>query len=96
MVLLLTVAMSETVVWAQQGGGPALQTSVGQVGQRQTREDIAPATEPLQRIEDRIENRVQSRVRNRIDRFYDPQANAASPFVVAADRARVTGRAARR
>lgn len=69
--------------------------AVSQAGQRQKREDVAPNIEPLDRIESRIPNRVQSRVRNRIDRFYDPQANAASPYVVAARQDQSTGRVRR-
>jgi hypothetical protein len=66
---------------------------VDQFGQRQTREGIAKETgiEPLGRINNRIQNRVEARLRNRIDRNYNPQANAISPFVVAGDQARVTG-----
>lgn len=73
---------------------PASAQSIGPVeqpGQRQKREDVAPNIEPLDRIESRIANRVQSRIRNRIDRFYDPQANATSPYVVAADQNRQSG-----
>lgn len=71
-------------------------SSVGQVGQRQAREEAAPNVEPMGRINNRVANRVQSRIRNRIDRFYDPQANAASPFEVAGEQARAAGRRTRR
>lgn len=57
--------------------------SVGRVGQRYTREQTAPHARPLGRIASRIQNRVQSRIRSRLDRYYDPQANAATPFEVA-------------
>ncbi len=53
---------------------------VGEVGQRQTKENAAVNIYPTGRIENRIENRVQNRIRNRIDRTYDPTANATSPF----------------
>lgn len=66
----------------------------GQIGQRQEREDVA-SIEPTGRVDSRIPNRVQSRLRNRIDRFYDPQANAASPYVVAGDQARARTRTGR-
>lgn len=66
----------------------------GEVGQRQTRQDAAPNVAPTGRIANRIENRVQNRIRNRIDRYYDPQANAASPFEVASEQARTAGRRA--
>jgi len=58
------------------------------VGQRQTRAETAPNIVPTARLNGRIANRVQLRMRNRIDRYYDPQANAASPFEVAGDQAR--------
>lgn len=62
-------------------------TNAGTVGQRQTRTDVPRETgiEPLARISNRIANRVQSRLRNRIDRNYNPEANATSPFAVAQD-----------
>lgn len=66
----------------------------GQTGQRQTRDQVAQdaGIEPMRRIGSRIQNRAQTRIRNRIDRYYDPQANATSPFVVAGDQARTAGR----
>ncbi|WP_308815767.1 hypothetical protein [Sphingomonas sp. GV3] len=45
----------------------------------------------MARIDNRIQNRVQSRIRNRIDRFYNPQADAASPFAVADEQTRTAG-----
>lgn len=63
----------------------------GAVGQRQTREETPVNTAPLERIDSRIANRVQNRIRNRIDRYYDPSANATSPFEVAGDQARRSG-----
>ena len=75
--------------------GRVAQTSVGQVGQRQAREQAAPNVRPLGRGSSRIQTRVQSRIRSRIDRYYDPQVNAISPFEVASERARTAGRPAR-
>lgn len=74
--------------------GETARSTVGQTGQRQNREQIAQdaGIEPMGRINSRVQNRVQSRIRNRIDRYYDPQANAASPFQVAGDQARTAGR----
>lgn len=63
-----------------------------EIGQRQTREEAATGIEAIRRIPSRIQNRIQNRIRNRIDRFYDPRANAASPFEVASDQARTAGR----
>jgi hypothetical protein len=73
--------------------GHTARSSVGQVGQRQTRDTAAQQTgiKPMARIASRIQNRVQSRIRDRIDRNYDPQANATDPFVVAGEQARKGG-----
>lgn len=62
----------------------------GRVGQRQTRENEAQltGTSPLVRVSNRVSNRVQSRLRNRIDRYYDPTANATSPFRIAGEQIR--------
>lgn len=68
--------------------GRVAQSSVGQPGQRQTRQPVAERAAPMERIASRIQNRVQSRLRSRIDRDYAPQADAASPFAVAEDQAR--------
>lgn len=74
--------------------GQTPDTGTGQAGQRQTRQQVAQDTgiEPIDRIGSRIQNRVQSRIRNRIDRYYDPRANATSPFVIAGDQLRTTAR----
>lgn len=74
--------------------GQTATSSAGQVGQKQTREDLAAETgiTPMAKIDTRIQNRVQSRIRNRIDRYYDPQANAVSPFEVAGEQLRRGGR----
>ncbi|WP_454598017.1 hypothetical protein [Qipengyuania sp. SM2507] len=55
-------------------------TGIGEVGQRQTAQDGPAMREPLGRITSRISNRVENRIRNRIDRYYDPTANATSPY----------------
>jgi hypothetical protein len=89
--LLLAPAVP-TVAQTQQSGRTA-DSAVGEVGQRETRADPATGIQPMARINNRIQNRVQSRIRNRIDRFYDPQANATSPFTVAGEQARTAGQA---
>lgn len=76
-----------TLQQEQKQAGQVADSTVGKVGQRQTREELEAVTGPMDRIENRIANRVQNRIRNRIDRYYDPLANAISPFVVAAERA---------
>lgn len=70
--------------------GQVARSAAGQVGQRQTREQAAAKVAPMSVVANgRIQNRIQSRLRARIDRYYDPQANTLSPFVVAADQERV-------
>ncbi len=75
-------------------GGHTARSSAGQVGQRQTRELTAQQAgiEPMARIAGRVQNRVQNRIRNRIDRYYDTQANATDPFIVAGEQARTGSR----
>lgn len=95
--LLASCCAAVSPTWAQDAqSGQAPLVAAGKVGQRQTREEAAPNLQSLRRVQNRISNRVQSRLRNRIDRFYDPQANATSPFEVASDQARTTGRPAPR
>ena len=43
------------------------------------------------RFNNRIANRVQSRIRSRMDRSYDPQANAMSPFKASGGQVRKSG-----
>lgn len=69
--------------------GRVANSSVGVVGQRQTRNEPAMGVKSTARVENRIQNRVDSRIRNRIDQTYDPHANSVSPFAVAEDQARV-------
>lgn len=71
--------------------GRTADTGIGEIGQRQTREEAAPNIEPIGRIDNRVENRVQNRLRNRVDRDYDPAANSAAPFERAARSARDAG-----
>jgi hypothetical protein len=77
--------------------GETAQSAAGQAGQRQSRERVAANSgiKPMGRINGRIQNRVQARIRNRIDRYYDPRANATSPFAVASEQAAAAGRAPR-
>lgn len=77
--------------------GETAHSAAGQVGLRQSREQLAIDTgiEPMGRINGRIQNRVQARIRNRIDRYYDPRANATSPFAVASEQATALGRSRR-
>ncbi|ODP39082.1 hypothetical protein [Sphingomonas turrisvirgatae] len=74
--------------------GRTARSSVGQVGQRQTRDTAADQAgiKPMARIASRVQNRVQNRIRNRIDRYYSPQANATDPFAVAGQQARKVSR----
>ena len=100
---LISVAMSSAAAAQEEQTRTAepsqvATSSVGKTGQRQTREITSEdaGIKPMARINDRIQNRVQSRIRNRIDRFYDPQANALSPFKDAGEEARTAGRKLRR
>lgn len=74
--------------------GSTARSSVGQVGQRQTRDTTAQQAgiKPAARVANRVQNRVQNRIRNRIDRYYEPRANATDPFVVAGEQVRARGR----
>lgn len=76
--------------------GRTAEVGSGEVGQRQTREDVAPNVEPMGRIGTRIQNRIESRIRSRIDRDYRPPAESATSFEAADQRMRRTGRSARR
>ena len=63
-------------------------SAVGEAGLRQRRDQEVGSIRPVPRLDTRIANRVQSRLRNRVDRFYNPRANALSPFVVADEQLR--------
>ncbi|WP_265313335.1 hypothetical protein [Sphingomonas lycopersici] len=89
--LTTTPAMAQKVT-----AGRVANSAVGEVGKRQTKEQGVIGIEAMARVDNRIQNRVQSRIRNRIDRYYDPEANAISPFAVASDKARNAVKARRR
>lgn len=78
------------------GSSRVTDTVNGRAGQRLTRTQATDGIEVTGRIAARVQNRVQSRIRNRIDRYYSPQANAASPFVIAGEQARAAGSPRRR
>lgn len=87
-VLAITPANAQTLPQASQ----VVESSVGKVGRRQTRDQAPANIEPMARINSRIANRIQNRTRNRIDRDYGHGANATSAFVIAADQINVRGR----
>ncbi|MBX3594743.1 hypothetical protein [Sphingomonas sp.] len=95
---VLLVAIAITGLTPAQGqevdGQLGAESSAAKVSKRVERP--ASNTAPLGRIDMRIQNRVQNRIRNRIDRYYNPRANATSPFVVASDRVRNPGARSRR
>jgi hypothetical protein len=93
--LLAGLLMASFAPLAAQPTRPGASAGYGQ-GQRQTRDDTARYATPLERVDSRVASRVQSRIRNRIDQYYDPQANAVSPFEVAGAQARTAGRRPRR
>lgn len=68
--------------------GQTARSAIGQVGQRQRRDDVTSIVNPMQRLATRIQNRVQTRARNRLDRYYDARPNVSSPFIVANESAR--------
>lgn len=87
--MLLSAVVATAPLAAQdQPVGSVANSAAGKAGQRQETDQNAANIDPIARLDTRIQNRVQSRIRNRIDRYYDPQANATSPFKVAADQAR--------
>lgn len=94
--MIASIALGSMPAVAQKISGGTGRSSVGQVGQRQTRDQNPAGIEPLARINNRLQNRVQSRQRNRIDRFYDPRVDVTSPFAVAADQVRNASNAGRR
>lgn len=75
--------------------GRVAESTVGEVGQRQSREDAVEGIRPATRLANRIQNRVQLRLRNRIDRNYDAAANATDPFAIAQEQTRTAGRSPR-
>ncbi|WEK44375.1 MAG: hypothetical protein P0Y64_06100 [Candidatus Sphingomonas colombiensis] len=90
-VLVLMAGVSPVLAQEVKGGHVA-GSAVGEAGQRQTKEQGVTGIKPMARINSRIPNRVQSRIGNRIDRYYDPYANATSPFATAGDQARTAGK----
>jgi len=97
-VAYLAVLLMAAPVRAQDAQDPATKAAVtakvgtGLVGRRQSAEEAAPNIKPTGRIESRIDNRIQNRIRNRLDRYYDPTANATSPFKVASEKAATAGK----
>lgn len=74
--------------------GRTAQSSVGRVGQRQSREasSTQAGIKPMARIASRIQNRVRNRIRNRIDLDYDTLVGTTNPFSAAEDQTRMPGR----
>lgn len=90
------VLLAAPVAAQQAVDGQVASSTAGQVGQRQTRDQVAAAQgrAPLARIDTRLRNRVQSRIRNRIDRGYMSGASPTATFDAAA--AEQTGRTGNR
>lgn len=74
--------------------GQVAGSAAGRAGQRRTRLDVTGVVATA-RIDTRVANRVQARLRNRIDRYFDPQANATSPFKVAGEQTQRQGQTRR-
>ena len=88
--IAVIIAAWPSLAFAQEAiSGHTPSSSVGQAGQR---ENPGQPMMDIGIIDSRIQNRVQSRIRNRIDRFYNPQANAVSPFKAANDQIKNSSR----
>lgn len=96
---ILDVSPTESPVWGRdmtpssnaERGGVAVprqstETVTEETGKRRGNNEVT-GIDPLARLGSRIPNRVQNRLRNRIDRYFDPRANATSPFVIAKEEA---------
>lgn len=58
-------------------------TDAGQIGQRQTRADVAKVAgiQLMARINNRLSTRIETRFRNRLDRNYSEQSRLGGPTV---------------
>lgn len=94
MLLFASLGLATPALAQEQQAEPGSNAEVAgtEIGERQTRDEGTTNIEPIRRISNRIQNRVQNRIRNRIDRNYDPQANATSPFEVAAEQSDAASR----
>ncbi len=56
-------------------------TDAGQIGQRQTRADVAKGAgiQPMARINNRLSTRIETRFRNRLDRNYSERPRLGGP-----------------
>ncbi|WP_088368399.1 hypothetical protein [Sphingomonas dokdonensis] len=91
--LVVPLYLPSSAAMAQEAPvGQTAQSSVGQIGQRQTRDQAAPSIEPMRRISNRLQNRIQTRIQSRIDRNQNPRATTLSPFAVADEETRTLGR----
>lgn len=87
MPMAIGLVIAGVPVMAQDRPGQIANSSVGEVGQRQTRDQLV--SQPLARINSRISNRVESRIANRIDRFYNSDSqNGTSAYEAAGQRVR--------
>ncbi len=93
----IILAMLAAVPAAAQGGSRSnsadqrTAASPEPLGQRRTREQLAPKVPPLARVETRIAGRIQSRIRTRIDPSSNSQVNFGSLFVIAEQQSRTVG-----
>lgn len=71
--------------------GQVSESSVGEVGQRQTRFNVAKGIVPMARVASRIQNRVDSRIHSRIDRGYNPEVDATSSIELTEKQIRTSG-----
>lgn len=88
MAAALVLLLPTAPVIAQTDPPGAARSSVGTIGQRQTRSDVTTNAMTLGRINGRLENRVPSRLQTRLDRNYDRAASVSDRIQAAADQAR--------
>jgi hypothetical protein len=81
----------QTGVTTEQVGHTA-SSSVGSVGQRQTRDTVAGSIRPTARLNSRITSRIQSRLLTRIDRNYSAEADPTRSIKAAEDTLRASSR----
>jgi hypothetical protein len=91
--LVLVAIWTSAPAFAQQATiGQTARSSVGQAGQRQTRDRPVAGIQTVTRVDARVQNRVQSRIRTRIDRVAGAQTDSTLSFRTASEQARIAGR----
>lgn len=76
----VAMAQQRTAGEATVQQGRVATSSVGAVGQRQTRLQSAQGIAPAARVAGRIQSRIETRLHSRIDRGYDPLTGGTAAF----------------